>query len=150
MELRISRKQSSSGIVSKKVAFVIEARAYFTPQESENIRKYRLGDEVIYNSESARKHLSSGAVAAQSGTARGTIKGLARLAMAKMSLNITIDSLSRGQTITCSTLDEAIAAEEALREACEGAIAYIETAAMFDGREETFTYGDAGRATAPA
>ncbi len=144
MELRISRKQGSSGMMSKKVTFIIEARAHFTPDESANIRKYKLGDNVIYNSEASRKHIESGRAAASSGTTGGAMKSLARLAMAKMSLNITIDSLGLGQKIECSTLDEAIAAEEAIREACEGAVAYIEAAAMFDGREQTFTFGAAG------
>lgn len=134
MELRIKREQTTT-MFGNKVAFVIKARGLLTQEEAANIRKYGIGGEVIYNSEAARKHLQNTL------NARNNITALISLARAKMSLNITINSLTQeGHTITCSTLDEAIAAEDALREACEAAVTYIQVALAFDGSEETFAY----------
>lgn len=135
MELRIKREQTTSGMFGNKVSFVIRARGLLTQEEAANIRKYGIGGEVIYNSEAARKHLQNTA------NARNNITALISLARAKMSLNITIDSLTQeGHTITCSNLDEAIGAEDALKEACEAAATYIKVASAFDGSEEIFAY----------
>ena len=60
--------------------------------------------------------------------------------MAKLSLNLTIHNLTMGKTVECSTLDEVIAAEESIKEACENVKAYIGVARTFDGREESFEF----------
>ena len=134
MELRIKRDQTTTGMLSKKVAFVLQAQAFLTQDEVASIKKYGLADEVIYNSESARKHLDNTA------HARSNVGALISLARAKMSLNITIGSLTRGETITCSTLDEAIAAEDALKQACDAARTYIQVASQFNGSQEVFQF----------
>ena len=58
--------------------------------------------------------------------------------MAKMSLNISIDSLMRGQHIECKDLDELLGAEEAIQNACQSIRRYIDVAQTFDGRELVF------------
>ena len=113
-------------MVSKSVVFLLTARADLSEEEKHNVEKYKLGGEVIYNSESSKKHLD-----------KGTLAGLA---LAKMSLNVTVNSLTRGQTINCSTLDEVLAAESAVREACEALKTYLDVAATFDGREEVVEF----------
>jgi hypothetical protein len=139
MELRIKREQATSGFMGNKVAFVLRAQAFLTPDESAHIKKYGLGKEVIYASESARKHASKGVDALSGGGAGGVVSGLARIAASKLSLSITIDSLTNGQTIQCSSLDEAIDAEDALKSACANAKTYIEIASRYNGSEERFT-----------
>jgi hypothetical protein len=57
MKLRISRSQKSSGLVTKHVIFCIDARAELTPEEAANVKKYKLGKEVIYNSQRAKEYL---------------------------------------------------------------------------------------------
>jgi hypothetical protein len=130
MQLVLKREQRSKGMMSKSVVFVLHARADLSEEEKHNVEKYKLGDQVIYNSEASRKHLDAGA-------ATSNVAGkLARLAMAKMSLNITINSLMNGHEITCSTLEEAAEAQDAIKKACEAMQYYIAFASTFDGRQE--------------
>lgn len=140
MRLKLSRSQKSGGIVSKKVIFILNAKADYSNEEQANIKKYSLGSQAIYNSQSSRRHLDSAAANTTRGTAGGALKGLASMAMAKMSLNVSIESLAKGHQIECQSLDELLSAEEAIREACENLKGYLAVADTFDGREEVIEY----------
>ncbi len=59
------------------------------------------------------------------------------LAKAAMSLRITVDSLMQGQHIECKSLDEALAAIDALHTSCQNLVEYIKVASMFDGTSQT-------------
>ena len=133
MQLVLKREQSSKGLMSKSVVFVLNARADLSEEEKHNVEKYKLGPQVIYNSEASRKHL-------EAGSNSGTAGSIARLALARMSLNISVDSLQRGHAINCSTLDEVLGAEEAIKDACESLKTYLEIAETFDGRQEVIDY----------
>ena len=137
MKLKLKRYQKKAGMISKDVVFCLNARSEHSAEELFAISEYKLGKQVIYNSESSRKHLDAGRASIEGG---GLVKGLASLAMAKLSLNITIDSLKEGQTIECKSLDEVLGAEEAIREACENLRAYLQIAQAFDGKEEEIVY----------
>ena len=133
MKLHIKRAQKKSGMIAKNVIFTLDARTEYTEEEAFAIREYNMGGEVIYNSEKSRKHLENSATG-------GLFKAMTSLAMASLSLNITIESLSRGVHVECKSLDEVIAAEEAVRNACENLKHYLLIAQSFDGREEVFEY----------
>lgn len=135
MHLKIKRSQKSTGMVSKTVTFIIFARAEISEEERANIIKYGLGKDVIYSSETTKKLL---AVAQAPGT--GAIGMIARVAMSKLTLSITIKSLCEGQSIECKSLEEALGAEEAVKEACENLRIYLTAADTFDGREEVIEY----------
>jgi hypothetical protein len=66
------------------------------------------------------------------------MKAYAQLALSKMSLNISIDSLTQGQHVECKDMDELLGAEGAIRSACEQMKSYIETSKTFDGQEMVF------------
>lgn len=134
MQLKITRSQKQGGIVSKNAIFCLNARVEFTPHERADIIRYKLGKQVIYNSEASTRHLDQ-AAAHQDGSMAGGLKALASLALAAMKLNITIDGLERGQYIECKSLDELLGAENAIMTACHNLKGYLETAATFDGRE---------------
>ena len=130
MRLRIKRYQKKSGVVTKAVVFCLDVRVDLTEEEKFAVQEYNLGSEVIYNSERSRKHLEKGA------DTTNPVKALARLAMAKMSLNVSINSLTKkGHTIECKSLDEVLAAEEAVNEACKALKQYIKVASRFKGEE---------------
>jgi hypothetical protein len=133
MHLTLKRSQHKEGMMGKKVIFVLDAHAVLTEEEAYNVREYGLGSDVIYNSDASKKHLDAG----RSG---GLVGSLTHLAMASMSLNITVTSLTQGQTIKCKTLDEVLGAEEALRSACQNLKGYLDAAATFDGTEETIEF----------
>lgn len=147
MQLKIQRSQRTGGVLSNTVFFCLDVRADYSPEEQSNIAKYKLGGQVIYNSQAARKHLDRADAhldRVDSDSLKEKAAGLARgafsMAMAKMSLNISIDSLSRGQHIECKDLEELLEAEETVRSACKNVTRYLEAAATFDGSETVIEY----------
>lgn len=140
MKLTLTRSQRSGGMLGGKIVFKLNARVSLNEQEQHAIKTYKLGGTVIYNSEASRKHLENVSASAHSDTAGGIIKAYASLAMAKLSLNITIDSLTKGQEVECKDLDELLGADEAIKEACAHLRTYLDTAATFDGREEVIEF----------
>ena len=140
MQLKLKRSQRSGGMLGGKVIFILDAKMDLTQEEDHNVKKYKLGSEVIYNSEASKKHLQSGAAALASGSVGGLLKSGVSIAMARLNLNITIDSLAKGQHVECKDLDELMGAEEAIRQACENVQGYLHLAATFDGREEVIEY----------
>src|SRR5690348_1688183 len=101
MQLKIQRSQRAAAL-SGKVIFCLDARIFLTAEEQANVNKYRLGSEVIYNSEASKKQLDAAAQAHAQGS---YFKSLGRLAMVAMNLNITINSLQRGQHIECKDMN---------------------------------------------
>jgi hypothetical protein len=154
MQLKIRRSQRLGGVLGNTAIFCVEARAEFTHEEQFNIRKYKLGGKIVYNSKTFEKHTV--AVAAGPGrtdfdittgaglgrAAGGIAKHAFHALAAHMSLVITIDSLQQGQRIECKDLDEVLAAEEALHNSCQAIRTYLDLAATFDGREVVVDYSE--------
>ena len=156
MLLKITRSQHLGGIISKNTVFCIDARVQFTPQENQNITRYKLRSEVIYDSEAfkrmaARSDQSRGrgmeysddigsmASSAMSNAFSGA-KSLAFAALAAMKLRITIGSLERGQRVECKDLNELSSAEDAIMQACSNLKHYLDQAETFDGGEVLYDY----------
>ena len=134
MQIKVRRSQKTSGLMGKTVVFCADIRAEYTPEERANINKYALGGEVIYNSRAAADHLNR--VGQQvDGSAKGLLKGIGSLVLAKMNLNITIASLQQGHHIECKDLLELLECEETIVNACKNLKTFLEAAATFDGRE---------------
>ncbi len=134
MQLKLRRTQREGGIVSKSVIFCLDARVEFAPEEKQSITRYKLQNEVIYNSEAQNRLLDKSA-AHQDGSLSGNLKSLALAAFALTKLHITIAGLERGQHIECKSLDELLGAEDAIMTACQNLRGYLDTAMTFDGRE---------------
>jgi len=135
MRLKLSRSQRTTGVMTKKVLFVLHAKADFSAEEHACIHKYNLSKENIYNSEATRRHAEK----AMSGGS-GLLRTLASSAMAHMSLTVTINSLAVGQVIECKDLEEMLDAEDAMRTACENLKTYLKIAESFDGEEEVIEF----------
>jgi hypothetical protein len=140
MQLKLQRTQRMGGAFGNKVLFCLDARAEYAPAEQADIRKYKLGSEVIYSSRAAKKHLENAGAhldRTQSGgtgeRAAGLARGVVSLAMAKMQLSISIASLGRGHHIECKDLGELMEAEEAVMNACRNLRDYLKLAATFNG-----------------
>lgn len=136
MQLKIKRTQKTAGMMSHSVVFCLDARLQLTPEEAENMGKYKLGDMVVYSSEDAKKHLAAGMDALNRRTAMGVVKGWAHAAAFKLSLTVTLKKLVEGTHIECKDITELLGAEDAIEQAARTAKAYLETAATFDGRED--------------
>lgn len=155
MQLKLQRSQREGGVVSKSVIFCLDARVEFTPAEQASITRYKLHKQVIYNSEAAQKHLANAGMSMATGNMIGSLKGMASVAFAALNLNISIESLQRGQHVECKSMDELLGAEDAIMTACQNLRGYLDTAATFDGREVLIDFNTpepqvVATATAPA
>jgi len=157
MCLKLKRSQRSSTF--GKPLFVLNARMEVTVEEAELVRKYRLGDDVIYESSSRQRHkeatlahleMTKGGPGFTDSTknqllgAGSTLYRLARASVsataAALSLRITVISLMSGVHIECKSMGELLAAENAIVEAAQNLRSYLDTAATFDGREEIIEF----------
>lgn len=134
MQILIKRAQRKGGMMGGKTIFILGIRAQYTEEERANINKYNLGGEVIYNSRAATEHLDRMGQQID-GSAKGLLKGLGSLALAKMNLNVTIASLQQGHTVECKDLGELLECEDAVVSACRNVKNFLEAATSFDGRE---------------
>jgi len=139
--LKIRRTQRTGTF--GKPTFVLDVRAELAPDDRDLITRYGLGDTVVYDSKARRarnEEVAGNLQAAASGSAgRATwqaLKGVTAMALAAMTLRVTINSLLKGQQIACKELDELLAAEAAIVEACNNVKAYLTAAVTFDGRED--------------
>jgi hypothetical protein len=149
MLLKIKRSQREGGVFGGKIIFVLDIRADYAEEERANINKYKLGGEVVYNSEASKKHLANAGTAID-GSAGGLAKGLWSMALSGMNLNITIASLQKGHHVECKDMGELLEAEEVLRTACKNLTSWLDAAASFDGRELIVEYqGGEERVQAP-
>jgi len=140
MQLKIRRSQRDAGIVSNHVLFCLNARAELSAIERDNLARYKLYDQVIYNSEASKRHIAEGMAASAEGSLRGGLKAWGHLAMAKLRLNVTVRSLERGQYIECRSMEELRDAEDAIILACQNLKTYLEMAATFDGTEQLIDF----------
>ena len=134
MQLVLRRSQKTTGLISKSAVFVLDARAELKPEELAAIKKYGLGNQILYASAKSKSHAET-AMSVDPTTGGGFLRGIAAAAMSRLSLNITVDSLTKGQHIECKDLEELLGAEEAIQNACQAIRGYLEIAKTFDGRE---------------
>jgi len=140
VQLKFQRSQRMGRVLGTNVIFCLDARADYSGAETANISKYKLGGEIVYNSQAARRHLENmgrhlarvDSDSLKDKTA-GLVRGAASLALAKMNLNISIASLGRGHHIECKDLPELLDAEKALMEACRNLKKFLDAAATFNG-----------------
>jgi hypothetical protein len=163
MLLKLKRSQRSGGLTGSVAIFCIDARVDLSAAEQADVRRYKLGGQVIYTSD-ARDRAAAGAALA-AGRAANTpisprgmdamlegatgfigqgLKAAALAAVTHLNLKITIDSLVKGHHIECKSLDELLGAEEAILSACENLNGYLLTAATFDGREVVMEFTPKG------
>jgi hypothetical protein len=140
MKLKLKRSQKEAGLVSKSILFCLDARVELTPEEADAVKKYKLGQQIIYNSEASKQNLSKAGEELTHVGIGSSLKAMALTTMAKMSLNISIDSLTQGHHIECKDMNELLGAEAAIRSACETLRGYLEKANTFDGQEEIIEF----------
>ena len=146
LKIRRSQKGGGSGLLSTKPTFMLDARVELSPDDQALVTKYSLGEMVVYDSKARRArseetagHYQDAYASSYSSVGRMSwqaLKGVTSAALAALTLRVTVNSLIKGQHIACKELDELIAAEAAIIEACETIKGYLQTALTFDGRED--------------
>src|SRR3990170_2734355 len=109
MRLRFRRSQRMSGLMSKKTVFTLEARVDISDEDLGHLKKYKMGQEIIYSRERVASDKSG--EASWSGVARN-------LAAYATALTIRIDDLISGTKIECKDILEMLAVEEQIVSAC--------------------------------
>jgi len=133
MQLKIQRSQRMGGALGNTAVFCLDAQADYSPSEVANIAKYKLGRQVIYNSRASKQHLERAKAGTQLGGFWGYAGTAASLVMAKLALNISVESLGRGQHIECKDMLELLEAEEEVMDACRMLKRFLAAAATFNG-----------------
>ena len=141
MELYVRRSQRSGGFFGTKIFFMLDAKLDLTEEEAFLVRKYRLGDETIYNSDDRLRYVQAAQqhfkhAEAASGTFVDTLAGIGCNLAAAGSLYVTVDSLTAGQHLECENLEALVEAEQAIRNAFTNLENYLTYAESYDGREE--------------
>ncbi len=120
MKMLLRRDQRNS--LLGKVVFALEVRAEISETELANIRKYKLGETVLY----ASHEITGGS---------GLLGIASRLAWKAVTITITVDDLAKGKKVEVKDVLELLAIEDQIREAAKNFKAVLELASHFGGEE---------------
>ncbi len=126
MKLILRRSQASKGMLTKSVQFSLQAKVQLSDTEAANVKKYKMGSEIIYSKD------RMGYNAYDNESAGGMARNLAAIAVA---ITITVDDLIRGKTVACKDILEMMAIVEQVKGACGNFKAMLDAASQFDGEE---------------
>lgn len=116
------RRDQRSGLLGK-IVFTLDVRADLTDEERSNIRKYKLGDTMLYQSHELTDRGS------------GLLGAASRLAFKAMTLNVSVNDLANGKRIELKDIVEMIAVEDQIKEAARTFSQVLIAAAHFGGEE---------------
>lgn len=121
MQLLLRRDQKS-GLLGK-ISFILSVRADLTSEEQAHVRKYRLGDTVLYTREEITDPGS------------GVLGFASRMAFNALNISVSVGDLVSGKRVECQSIVEMLAVEEQIKMACRNFKAVLSAAAMFGGEE---------------
>jgi hypothetical protein len=122
MKLLIRRDQKAGMMGIGKIAFTLDVRAELTEDEKSALKKYKLGDTMLYE----KDKIVGGA---------GFLGAASRLALKMMTVSISVNDLQNGKRIECKDIVEMLAVEEQIKEAAQTFIAVLAAAKTFGGEE---------------
>lgn len=122
MKLLLRREQKSGMLGVGKITFVLGVRAELTEDEKANIKKYKLGETMLYE----RDKIVGGS---------GLLGLASRLALKMLNLSVSVNDLTSGKQVECKDIVEMLAVEEQIKEACDTFKAVLTAAAQFGGEE---------------
>jgi hypothetical protein len=128
MELLLSKSQKSS--MMGAVSFVLDIKTKLTPDEQNLIKKYKMGNLLVYEKlpiSEMTNHMG------------GMASALTAIASKVLKLQITVDNLVNGRKIECKDIGEMISAQGQIRSAADNFYALLMAAHTFEG-EEVITY----------
>ncbi len=115
------RRDQKSGLMGK-VTFTLSVRAELTPDETTSIKKYKLGDSMLYE----REKIVGGS---------GLLGVASRFALKMINLSISVNDLEKGKVVDCKDIVEMLAVEEQIKEAAHTFQAVLNAAKTFGGEE---------------
>ena len=121
MKLLLRRNQKS-GLIGKPT-FQLDVRAELSEEEKSNIKKYKLGDTMLYERMTM----------ADKGS--GLLGMASRLAFKALNITVSVDDLTKGKQVECKDILEMLAVEDQIKEACQTFKAVLNAASTFGGEE---------------
>jgi hypothetical protein len=116
------RRDQKSGLIGK-ITFILTVRAELTEVEKDNIKKYKLGDTMLYERMTMTEKGS------------GLLGVASRFAFKMMNISVSVNDLSGGKKIDCKDIVEMLAVEDQIKEAAQTFKNVLEAAATFGGEE---------------
>lgn len=116
------RRDQRSGVLGGKPVFSLAVRSELTGPESEAIKRYKLGQTVLY----ASHEVTGGS---------GLLGAASRLAYKAMTISLTVADLTDGKTIECKDVVEMLAIEDQVKEAARTFKQVLDAASHFGGEE---------------
>lgn len=123
MKLLLRRDQKPGMLGMGKVTFQLDIRAELTEEEKAAVKKYKLGDTVLYEK---LKTIDPGS---------GLLGIASRFANKMLNLTIVVNDLANGKKIEVKDIVEMLAVEEQIKEAAQTFMAILAAAATFGGEE---------------
>jgi hypothetical protein len=121
MKLLVRRDQKA-GLMGG-VTFQLGVRADLSPEENQNISRYRLGRTVLYT---RGELIDKGS---------GLLGLASRLAFKAMNITVLVDDLVGGKRVDCKDIVEMLAVEDQIIEAAKTFNQVLQAAAHFGGEE---------------
>lgn len=116
------RREQKSGLLGK-ITFTLTVRAELADEEKNNIKKYKLGETMLYERMTM----------ADKGS--GLLGVASRLAFKMLNISVSVDDLSKGKQIECKDIVEMLAVEDQIKEAAHTFKNVLAAAASFGGEE---------------
>jgi hypothetical protein len=123
MKLLLRRNQKAGMMGMGKVSFTLDVRAELSDEENASIKKYKLGDTVLYEK---LKTIDAGS---------GLLGMASRLANKMLNLTIAVSDLADGKKVEVKDIVEMLAVEEQIKEAAHTFVAALNAAKTFGGEE---------------
>lgn len=120
MKLLLRRTQKSS--MMGKITFSLDVRAQISDEEKANVKKYKLGETMLYE----REQIVGGS---------GLLGMASKFALNMMNISISVNDLENGKVVECKNIMEMLAVEEQIKEAAHNFKNVLEAAASFGGEE---------------
>ena len=122
MKLMLRRDQKS-GLIGSSIKFTLTVRAELSDDEQAWVKKYKMGDTVLYQS---HELIDKG----------GGLLGLAsRLAFKMMTITVCVDDLAKGRSLEFKDIVEMLAVEGQIKQAAHTFKDVLAAAAHFGGEE---------------
>lgn len=123
VKLLLRRDQKSGKLGMGKVSFLLDVRAELTPDETANVKKYKLGQTMLYERD---KLVDRGS---------GLLGAASRLAFRMTNVSVSVNDLANGKQVECKDIVEMLAVEEQIKEAAHTFMAVLQAASTFGGEE---------------
>ncbi|MCK9345061.1 MAG: hypothetical protein M0P64_02970 [Candidatus Pacebacteria bacterium] len=123
MKVLLRRDQKAGMMGMGKVSFILDVRAELSDEEQEHIKKYKLGETMLYERD---KVIDPGS---------GLLGAASRFALKALNISLSVNDLSKGKQIECKDIVEMLAVEDQIKEACKTFKAVLTAASQFGGEE---------------